>query len=133
MNRFRAEIARFSRFSVVGILNNVFLYLLFIALVTIGAPPVSGADACYLIGVLTSYLLNRRWVFLSPNAHAEDLPRFLFAYALGFLCAVLAISILVRFFPPSIAQVFNIGITAVFIYAILCLLGFGRAGRGRSY
>ncbi len=126
-----AEIARFSRFGVVGVLNNLFLYLLFMALTSIGAPPVFGAATCYLIGVLNAYWLNRRWAFSSSNSHSDDLPRFLIAYGLGFLCAVLGIAILINFFTPAIAQAFNIVITALFTYGILSVLGFGRTGRGR--
>ena len=81
----------------------------------------------YVLGLVLSYLLNRRWSFESEASHGRDLPRFLFSYGAGFLATLVFIVVLTRWMRPEIAQVFNVGLTAMVIYLCLRLTGFGKA------
>lgn len=130
MTRIQREAKQFSKYGIIGLANNLILYLLFVLLIHMGVQPVLTAGICYVLGVAISYGLNRRWTFTSRSSHARDLPRFLVAYAAGLVSTVTAITILLLWLPPEIAQLFNIVITAVVIYMMLRLLKFGEGQSG---
>ena len=121
----RGEAKRFSKYSIIGLVNNAGLYVLFVGLIYVSVSPVMAAGICYVLGVAIAYLLNRRWAFESSTSHMQDLPRFLAAYGVGLLSTLVTIALLVRWMPAEIAQILNIGITAVVIYTMLRILRFG--------
>lgn len=118
----------FLRYVVVGLGTNGSLYLLFVALVWAGLPPVLTAGLTYVLGVTLSYVLNRAWSFRSTASHRRDLPRFLLSYGIGFVATMVFIALLTLWLRPEIAQILNIGLTAVVIYSSLRLTGFGQGG-----
>lgn len=78
------HLQRFVRFAVVGAFGTAAHYALLLALVEIlGADPVVGSVAGFLLGALVNYTLNRRWVFRSDREHLEALPRFLAVAGMG--------------------------------------------------
>ncbi|MFV0359657.1 GtrA family protein [Tropicimonas sp.] len=119
-------LGRLGRYGAVGILTNVTLYLLFLLLVRLGLPPVPVSGLCYLLGVTMSYLLNRRWTFVSQASHRQDLPRFLAAYGVGLAVTLLSMTVLLIWTGPALAQFLTIGISAAAIYATLHVLKFGQ-------
>lgn len=125
MNRLRKEAGRLSRYGIVGLASNLLLYILFILLLWTGIPPVAAAGICYVAGVCLSYTLNRTWTFGSSDSHGRDVPKFLLAYAIGLCSTLLTIGILIRWMPPELAQILNVGLTAIVIYVSLVLLRFG--------
>lgn len=133
MTMLRSEARRFSKYGIVGLGSNAVLYLLFVLLVFLGLSPVVTAGICYVLGVVASYVLNRRWSFGSPNSHARDVPRFALAYGVGLVSTLVTISLLLLWLPPEVAQILNIGITALIIYAMLRLLRFGVEGSGNAH
>ena len=114
------------RYGLVGIASNLAVYCIFIALIWGAIPPIWATAICYVIGLSISYLANRRWSFESTADHRSDLLRFLLAYGAGFAATLGFISVLTLFLRPEIAQVINIGLTAMVIYICLQLFGFGR-------
>lgn len=118
----------FYRYAIVGVGSNLTVYLVFVALIWSGVSAVSAAAICYAIGLTISYLVNRRWSFESTASHRSDLTRFLFAYGVGLLATLVFISVLTHFLRPEFAQILNIGLTAIVIYACLKLSGFGGGG-----
>lgn len=133
MKRLADEARRFSRYGIVGLATNLSLYLIFVLLLRLGVSPVVSAGLCYCLGVGMSYLLNRRWTFGSNDGHGRDLPKFLLAYGVGFASTLLTISLLVSWLPAELAQILNIGITAVVIYACLRILRFGMRRSGNAH
>lgn len=121
-----AELGRLLRYGIVGLTTNGALYLAFIALLRLGVGPTVAAGLCYVLGVALSYALNRRWTFASEASHGRDLPRFLLAYGIGLASTMATITLLLRWLRPELAQVLNIGITALVIYASLRLVRFGQ-------
>lgn len=121
-----AEIRRLSRYGIVGLTTNLSLYLVFLLFLRIGMTPTLSAGLCYGLGVGLSYILNRRWTFASTDSHLRDLPKFILAYGMGLASTLLTIIILVLWLPPELAQILNIGITALVIYTSLRLLRFGQ-------
>ena len=121
-----AELSRLLRYGFVGLATNGALYLVFIALLRLGVGPTVAAGLCYALGVALSYLLNRRWTFASDASHGRDLPRFLLAYGIGLVSTMATITLLLRWLRPELAQLLNIAITALVIYASLRLARFGQ-------
>lgn len=117
----------FLRYAIVGLGTNGTLYLLFVALVWAGLAPVLTAGLTYVLGVVLSYVLNRAWSFESTASHGRDLPRFLVSYGIGLVATMGFIVVLTRWLRPEIAQVLNIGLTALVIYTSLRLTGFGQS------
>ena len=117
----------FLRYGIVGLGTNGTLYLLFVALIWVGLAPALTAGLTYVLGVTLSYVLNRYWSFESTASHGRDLPRFLVSYGIGFVATMGFIVVLTRWLRPEIAQVLNIGLTALVIYTSLRLTGFGQS------
>ncbi|MEM7721507.1 MAG: GtrA family protein [Pseudomonadota bacterium] len=115
------------RYGIVGVASNVTLYVFFIVLYRLSVPPPAAAAVCYALGLVISYLGNRYWSFESKGSHKSDLPKFLAAYGIGFLATMLFIVVLSWVMRPEIAQILNIGLTALVIYGSLRLLDFGGA------
>ncbi len=114
------------RYGLVGVASNLAVYSVFVALIWSAVPPVWAAAICYALGLSISYLVNRRWSFESTVSHRSDLLRFLLAYGAGLIATLVFISVLTLFLRPEIAQVINIGLTAVMIYIGLRVLRFGQ-------
>lgn len=115
----------FYRYALVGVVSNLAVYCVFVVLIWSAVPPVWAAAICYALGLSISYLANRRWSFESTASHRSDLVRFLLAYGAGLIATLVFISVLTLYLRPEIAQVINIGLTAMVIYGCLRLSGFG--------
>lgn len=114
------------RYSLVGIGSNIFVFLVFLVFLWLGISAFWAAAICYIIGLTLSYTFNRQWSFESTASHRSDLVRFLFAYGAGLVATLVFITVLTMFLRPEIAQILNIGLTAVVIYACLTIIGFGK-------
>lgn len=119
------ELKRLCRYGIIGIGSNATLYLLFLGMIWADLGPVVSSAICYVLGVIFSYVLNRRWTFTSSNRHSQDLPRFLVAYMIGFGTTLFLMYILVATLGPELAQLITIGGAAGAIYVSLRLLNFG--------
>lgn len=119
------EAGRLSRYGIVGLATNLLLYVLFLLLIGLDVSAVTAAGLCYVTGVCISYFLNRKWTFGSGASHGRDLPKFLLAYGIGLCSTLVTIGILIRWLPPELAQILNVGLTAMVIYASLLALRFG--------
>lgn len=128
-----AEFRRLARYGLVGLGSNLSLYLLFILFLRLGLAPTLSAGLCYVLGVALSYLLNRRWTFASNDSHFRDLPKFLLAYGIGLGYTVAMLLFLMLWLPPEIAQIINIGMTALVIYASLRVMRFGERNRSHGH
>jgi putative flippase GtrA len=126
MLRRKDEINRIFRYGTVGIATNLSLYLLFLALLHLGLTPILAAGTCYCFGVALSYQLNRLWTFSSADSHRRDLPKFLLAYGIGLASNLLIITLLTNWLTPELAQLLNIGTTAIVIYSSLRVVRFGK-------
>jgi len=114
------------RYALVGIGSNASVYLVFVVLIWSGVSAVWAAAICYGIGLILSYTLNRKWSFESTAGHRLDLARFAISYGVGFVATLVFITILTTFLRPEIAQILNIGLTAMVIYTSLRLTRFGQ-------
>lgn len=120
------EIKLLYRYGAVGIATNLTLYLVFVLFLRLGLAATLAAAICYGLGVTMSYTLNRHWTFSSTVTHRQDIPKFLLAYGIGLVSTLLTITLLILWLPPELAQIINIGVTALVIYGSLRLIRFGQ-------
>lgn len=118
--------AQMLRYAMAGLTTNTVNYLVFLLLLWMQVPPVRAAVLCYVLGVFLSYLAQRYWTFKSQSSHGHDLPRFIAAYAVGFVVTVVSMILLLRVVGPALAELFTIAITALAIYGCLLAFRFGR-------
>ena len=77
-------VLRFMRFAAVGAVGTVAHYALLLVLVEgLGARPLVGATAGFVLGAIVNYTLSRMLVFDSDRSHVEALPRFFAVAAVG--------------------------------------------------
>jgi len=117
---------RLMRYIAVGLLANLAGYVLFLVFLIAGMAPVPASGITYVVMVSASYLANRKWAFRSQGSHARDLPRYLLAYGIGLLVALISMYVLSAILHPALAQIVVTGLAAVVIYASLELLRFGK-------
>lgn len=117
---------RSRRYVIVGLGLNGTLYILFLGLIWLGIPPVVASAAGYVIGVASSYLINRAWSFSSDQSHSRDAPKFLAAYGVGLVVTMLTVAMLDDPLGPALAQICAIILAPMAIYSVLELLRFGR-------
>lgn len=70
-------INQFVRFTLVGGIGTSAHYVVLVVLVSdFGVNPILGSTAGFLVGMITNYVLNRRFTFNSQTSHREALWRF---------------------------------------------------------
>lgn len=80
----RSLLARAFRYGVAGLFAAVLYFGAVAGLVEMaGADPVPAAVAATLLVIVTSYLVNRSWVFATDRSHGSAFSRFLAASALS--------------------------------------------------
>lgn len=108
---------RFGRFLVAGGLNTAVTYVLYLALIGTLGYAVSYSLA-FLVGIVVSYLLNRRWVFRSSRGAVSTVlypTIYLAQYAIGLVCVVLWVDVfrLPAILAPAVAIAASIPVTYV--------------------
>lgn len=73
------------RYGVVGVASNLLLYLLYLAFSLAGLEPKTAMSVTYGIGVIQTFLLNKRWTFSHRGRLRNSSIRYLLVYALGYL------------------------------------------------
>ena len=119
--RFGNRTARqFLSYTLIGVLVNVFGYLLYLLLTHFTCAPKLTMTVLYSLGALISFFANRHFTFRDKGRiHSAGL-RYLFAQLLGYL---LNLSLLLFFvdwmsFPHQIVQALAIVVVAVFLFLL---------------
>ncbi len=120
--------ARITRYGIVGVMTNLFGYLIFLAFLSTNMLPVLATGITYLIIVAAGYYANRRWAFRSGSTHSRDVPRYLLAYGIGLIVALGVMQVVSMILHPAIAQIIAIILAAIAIYCSLEILRFGKSG-----
>ena len=90
----KRNIAQFVKYCMVGVLNTlVCLGTIFICKSLFGINPYVSNALGYTVGVLNSFLWNRRWVFRSHGRYSREAIRFMLGCGLCYL-AQLAVMVL---------------------------------------
>ena len=98
----------FAKYSVAGVVNSVIGYAIIFWCMTVGLSPALSNTLGYAVGLITSFLQSRYWVFRSSAGPgvARDAPRFALAFAVSFAVNQLVLQALLAFdFQPYFAQI----------------------------
>ena len=105
-------VSQLIRFLLVGVVNTAIQYVVFVVLYeVVGINYLLASIAGYCLGVLNSYLLNRRWTFASGNARIlPEAVRFTTVnlLALGANTGLLFVLVSTQSIRPRIAQLWAI-------------------------
>ena len=111
---------QFFRYAIVGLSSNAILYLVYLALTVGGIGHKSAMTLLYIVGVLQTFLFNKRWTFSHDGAHRGPFIRYILSYALGYLFNLAALLILVDWvrWPHQIVQGAMIFILAAMLFLL---------------
>lgn len=112
--------SQFWRYAVVGVVSNAVLFGLYIALTAFGLQPLVAMSLMYGLGVLQTFVLNRRWSFASRAAAPRAFARYVMAYAFGYVFNVSVLGLLHHYagWPHQWVQGFAIVATAVLLFLL---------------
>lgn len=86
---------QFIRYTVVGVASNATLYLLYLLATWLGAGPKTAMTGLYVLGVLQTFVFNKKWSFRFAGAAAPALIRYAMVYVLGYVINFMALMLLV--------------------------------------
>jgi len=115
------EIQRqFFRYALVGLASNIALYIGYLLITSIGIGHKTAMTLVYLVGVLQTYMFNRRWTFLYRGEISRSMLRYVATYAFGYLFNLVALLVLVDMLglPHRVVQ----GALILLVAAVLFLL-----------
>ena len=73
------------RFIIVGLSSNVLLFLLYLLATSHGIGHTTAMTLLYLIGIIQTFVFNRKWTFSHNGPVANTLFRYLTVYGAGYL------------------------------------------------
>ena len=71
----KKALTQFSRYAIVGLASNAIGYVLYIGLTRLGLGPKLAMSLLYGIGILQTFLFNKRWTFGHRGAHGSVFAR----------------------------------------------------------
>lgn len=75
---------QFVRYVIVGVASNASIYLLYLVITWLGVGPKVAMTALYLLGVVQSFVFNKKWSFRFSGSTTPALVRYVIAYAIGY-------------------------------------------------
>ena len=99
-------LSQFARYAIVGLASNAIGYLLYLGLTNLGLGHKLAMSLLYGIGVLQTFVFNRKWSFRFEGAARPALIRYATAYGFGYVINLLALVVFVDQleFPHQVVQ-----------------------------
>ncbi|PWI58408.1 GtrA family protein [Sulfoacidibacillus thermotolerans] len=105
----RAEIWTFIKYALTGVFNTLITYIVFSGLVYIHVLPSYALAIGYLLGMISSYVVNSRWTFQPSIRHISYFKRFLVINLLVLVLSEITLHLILhRLHIAYIAQLINI-------------------------
>lgn len=79
------------RYGIVGVASNAVLYVLYLAITAAGMEYKLAMTMLYMIGVIQSFLLNKRWSFVYDGSHRHTFVRYVICYGVGYIVNLTAL------------------------------------------
>ncbi len=73
------------RYAAVGVASNLLCYLVYLGLTRLGMDPKLAMSLLYALGVLQTFVANKRWTFEHGGARGPVFYRYCVAYGAGYL------------------------------------------------
>lgn len=114
----KQTLTQLSRYALVGLTSNVIGYVLYLALTRLGLGPKFAMSLLYGVGVLQTFVFNKKWSFSYSGAASPALVRYATAYAIGYVVNLLALMLLVdqAGLPHQLVQGAMIVVVAVMLF-----------------
>lgn len=111
---------QFIRYAMVGLASNAVGYLLYLLATWLGIGPKTAMTVLYMLGVLQTFVFNKRWTFKHQGTHSSVFFRYCMAYGLGYFFNLLVLLVLVdqQGYPHEIVQ----GVMIISLAVMLFLL-----------
>lgn len=87
--------SQFIRYVIVGIASNATIYIVYLVLTRLGMGPKLAMSLLYCVGVLQTFVFNKKWSFRFDGAAKPALVRYAAVYAAGYVIQFLALVLLV--------------------------------------
>jgi putative flippase GtrA len=115
------------RFGVVGLASNALLYLLYLAATAVGVEPKAAVSLIYLVGVLQTFVLNKRWTFKHEGHVRRTATRYWVAYALSYAANMVLLIVFVDIagFDHRVVQGVLIAVIGLVLFALQKYWVFG--------
>lgn len=106
------------RYVIVGLASNVACYLVYLALVFLALNPKLAMSITYGVGVLQTFVLNKRWTFQQGAPRDSAFYRYCSAYGAGYLLNLAVLYVLVdRYgFAHQLVQAAMIVVLAIMLF-----------------
>lgn len=110
-----------ARYGVVGVINNLAGYLIYLGVTWLGLEPKLAVTVLYPIGIIISYFGHARYTFFHNNANSSTLIRFVLAYLIGYVANIALLYMFVDQlgFPHQLVQASAIFIVAGLLFLLL--------------
>ncbi len=112
------EHSQFIRYVVVGVASNAVIYVAYLLLTQLGMGPKLAMSLLYGVGVLQTFVFNKKWSFRFEGAATPALVRYLVVYAVGYAANLLGLMLLVdqAELPHQLVQGVMIFIVAIMLF-----------------
>lgn len=87
--------SQFIRYLVVGLASNAVIYVGYLLLTQLGMGPKLAMSLLYGVGVLQTFVFNKKWSFRFEGSATPALVRYATVYALGYCIQFLSLALLV--------------------------------------
>jgi len=121
------------RFGVVGLASNALLYLLYLAATAVGVEPKAAVSLIYVVGVLQTFVLNKRWTFQHEGHVRRTAARYWVAYAFSYAANMVLLIIFVDIagFDHRVVQGVLIAVIGLVLFGLQKYWVFGTLPVGR--
>ncbi len=108
------------RFGIVGLVSNVVLFIAYLAITSAGTEHKIAMTLLYAVGVVQTFILNKRWSFRHQGENRTAFVRYCISYSFGYVINLAALYILVDTigYPHQIVQGAMIIALAVILFAL---------------
>jgi len=108
------------RFASVGIVSNGVLFASYLLLTTVGLGHKTAMTLLYILGVIQTFIFNKRWTFKHHGVIQKTFFRYVHSYVFGYFLNLLALFILVDYlgYPHQWIQGIMILLFALMLFAL---------------
>ena len=117
MQNFRA----LTKYLVVGAASNTIVFLFYLILTSYGLPPKGAITACFAVGVLQTFVFNRRWTFGHDGEIGIGFVKYIFAYLLAYVLNLTVLLVFVDYlgYPHQWVQGVSVLGLAGFLFVVM--------------
>lgn len=107
-----------TRYLLIGLLNNFFLYALYVFLTYCSISPYLAATSSYCLGILIAFFSNKKWTFAYEGSLTTSCYRAIISYGIAYIINMIFLYLFINQMGIShlLAQAFCIIISSMFLF-----------------